>query len=34
VDVIVLTRAEFNRASRVKTSLAASVQSHGVVVYG
>ena len=34
VDVIVLTSEEFNRTSRVKTSLAATVQSQGVLIYG
>jgi predicted nucleotidyltransferase len=34
VDVIVLTRAEFQRASRVKTSLATTVQAEGLVLYG
>ena len=34
VDVIVLTRAEFQRASRVKTSLASTVQAEGKVLYG
>jgi predicted nucleotidyltransferase len=34
VDVIVLTRAEFQRASRVKTSLASTVQAEGEVLYG
>jgi predicted nucleotidyltransferase len=34
VDVIVLTRAEFQRASRVKTSLASTVQAEGVILYG
>ena len=34
VDVIVLTRAEFQRASRVKTSLASTVRAEGVVLYG
>ena len=34
VDVIVLTRAEFQRASRVKTSLASTVQVEGEVLYG
>ncbi len=34
VDVIVLTRDEFNRTSRVKTSLASTAQSQGVLVYG
>ncbi len=34
VDVIVLTRAEFQRASRVKTSLVSTVQAEGVVLYG
>jgi uncharacterized protein len=33
VDVIVLTRAEFNRTSRVKTSLAATVKSKGKLLY-
>ncbi len=34
VDVIVLTRAEFQRACRVKTSLASTVQAEGKVLYG
>ncbi|TEU17553.1 MAG: nucleotidyltransferase domain-containing protein [Anaerolineales bacterium] len=34
VDVIVLTRAEFQRASRVKTSLASTVQAEGEMLYG
>jgi len=34
VDVIVLTRAEFQRASRVKTSLASTVQAEGKLLYG
>ena len=34
VDVIVLTQAEFQRASRVKTSLASTVQAEGEVLYG
>ena len=34
VDVIVLTREEFDRTSRVKTSLASTARSEGKVVYG
>lgn len=34
VDVIVLTRAEFQRAIRIKTSLATVVQAEGQVLYG
>jgi len=34
IDVIVLTRAEFQRASRVKTSLVATVEAEGQVLYG
>ena len=34
VDVIVLTRDEFRRQTRVKTSLAANVQSSGILLYG
>ena len=34
VDVVVLTRAEFQRASRVKTSLVATVQAEGELLYG
>lgn len=34
VDVIVLTQAEFQRASRVKTSLASIVQAEGEMLYG
>ncbi len=33
VDVIVLTRAEFTRSIKVKTSLAATVQNNGVLLY-
>ena len=34
IDVIVLTQAEFQRASRVKTSLASIVQAEGEMLYG
>jgi len=34
VDLIVLTQAEFQRASQVKTSLTAKVQAEGKVLYG
>jgi len=34
VDVIVLTRAEFERGSRVRTSLPATVQTEGKLLYG
>ena len=34
VDVIVLTRAEFERSSRVRTSLPATVQAEGKLLYG
>ena len=34
VDVIVLTQAEFQQASRVKTSLASTVQAEGKMLYG
>jgi len=34
VDIIVLTRAEFQRASRVKTSLASTVKVEGRKLYG
>ncbi len=34
VDVIVLTHAEFQRASQVKTSLAATAIDKGVLLYG
>ncbi|MCI0521982.1 MAG: nucleotidyltransferase domain-containing protein [Chloroflexi bacterium] len=34
VDVIVLTRAEFRRLAQVKTSLAATVKSKGILMYG
>jgi predicted nucleotidyltransferase len=34
VDVIVLTQAEFQQASRVKTSLAFTVQAEGEMLYG
>jgi predicted nucleotidyltransferase len=33
VDVIVLTRAEFKRLAKVKTSLAATAQTNGVLLY-
>jgi predicted nucleotidyltransferase len=33
VDVIVLTRAEFNRSARVKTSLAATAEANGILLY-
>ena len=33
VDVIVLTHEEFDRTSRVKTSLASTARSEGKVVY-
>ncbi len=33
IDVIVLTKEEFNRTSQVKTSLASTVQSKGEVLY-
>jgi predicted nucleotidyltransferase len=33
VDVIVLTRDEFDRTSRVKTSLASTAQSQGKLIY-
>lgn len=34
VDLIVLTRAEFQRHAQVKTSLAATVKSKGILLYG
>jgi uncharacterized protein len=34
VDVIVLTQEEFQRQSQVKTSLAATAKSKGIVLYG
>jgi predicted nucleotidyltransferase len=34
IDVIVLTRAEFQRHAQVKTSLAATVKSKGILLYG
>jgi len=34
VDVIVLTRAEFKRSVKVKTSLAATAHTNGVLLYG
>ena len=34
VDVIVLTRAEFQRKLQVKTSLAATIQAEGRLLYG
>jgi hypothetical protein len=33
VDVIVLTRSEFQRASQVKSSLAATVLAEGQLIY-
>jgi len=33
VDVIVLTRAEFKRSAKVKTSLAATAQAQGILLY-
>ena len=33
VDVIVLTRAEFRRLAQVKTSLAATAQTKGILLY-
>jgi predicted nucleotidyltransferase len=33
VDVIVMTRAEFKRQAQVKTSLAATTRSKGIVLY-
>jgi len=34
VDVIVLTRAEFQRLAQVKTSLAATAKAKGIILYG
>ncbi len=34
VDVIVLTQAEFQQASRVRTSLASTVRTEGKLLYG
>jgi predicted nucleotidyltransferase len=34
VDVIVLTQAEFQQASRVKTSLVSTVRAEGEMLYG
>jgi predicted nucleotidyltransferase len=34
VDVIVLTRDEFQRGSRVRTSLPSTVQAEGELLYG
>lgn len=34
VDVIVLTRAEFQRGRRVRTSLPSTVQAEGKLLYG
>ena len=34
VDVIVLTRAEFQRLAQVKTSLAATAKAKGILLYG
>jgi predicted nucleotidyltransferase len=33
IDVIVLTRAEFNRSIKVKTSLAATAEAGGILLY-
>ena len=33
VDVIVLTRAEFSRSLKVKTSLASTAQTKGILLY-
>jgi len=33
IDVIVLTRTEFNRSARVKTSLAAAAKANGILLY-
>jgi predicted nucleotidyltransferase len=34
VDLVVLTREEFNRTSRVRTSLASTARNQGVLIYG
>lgn len=34
VDLVVLTKEEFDRTKRVKTSLASTVQKQGMLVYG
>jgi uncharacterized protein len=34
VDLVILTREEFNRTSLVKTSLASTAQRQGVLIYG
>lgn len=34
VDLVVLTRKEFDRTSRIRTSLASTAQSQGVLIYG
>jgi len=34
VDLVVLTREEFDTASRVKTSLASNAKNQGVLLYG
>jgi predicted nucleotidyltransferase len=34
VDLVVLTREEFNRTSQVKTSLASTAKNEGVLLYG
>ncbi len=34
VDLVVLTREEFNRNSRVRTSLASTARNQGVLIYG
>jgi predicted nucleotidyltransferase len=33
VDVVVLTKEEFDRTSQVKTSLASTVKAHGEILY-
>lgn len=33
VDLVVLTREEFNRTSQVKTSLASAVKANGEILY-
>jgi predicted nucleotidyltransferase len=34
VDVIVLTHAEFQRLAQVKTSLASTAKTNGILIYG
>lgn len=34
VELVVMTRKEFNRARKVKTTLAAAAQNRGLLLYG